>query len=394
MEDEAELAYRWERAQASWENVREDVHGNLVPLGLGDREGERERVLRAKRRKVTTAVRRGLIRYLTVAIDSSAAASEKDLRPCRLEMAKNAVGQFIRDYFDQNPISQLSLIKSIDGKAEVVTELSGNPKNHEAKLRTITDMRGDASLQNILSLSMNSLVHVPEYGTREVLIVYNSLKTRDPGDIFETIKQLKANKIRVSIICTAAELYICKRITVETHGSFDVCLDAKHFLDLLGQHSIPPAELQHSGELTTEFVYMGFPKRCFESYSVLASDGSTGKLVTAAYVCPRCFARTVEIPTQCNICGLQLNSSTHIARSYHHLFPVPNFDEVSSTASAKGHRTAEDHEAYDIKHCAGCLSRFPDESIRSRCPNCSQQYCVDCDVFIHESLHNCPGCLS
>ncbi len=27
-----------------------------------------------------------------------------------------------------------------------------------------------------------------------------------------------------------------------------------------------------------------------------------------------------------------------------------------------------------------------------RCPRCKHVFCFDCDAYIHESLHNCPGC--
>jgi hypothetical protein len=27
-----------------------------------------------------------------------------------------------------------------------------------------------------------------------------------------------------------------------------------------------------------------------------------------------------------------------------------------------------------------------------RCGHCNQLFCFDCDAFIHEILHNCPGC--
>ena len=36
----------------------------------------------------------------------------------------------------------------------------------------------------------------------------------------------------------------------------------------------------------------------------------------------------VELPCSCHICGLTLVSSPHLARSYHHLFPVRAFSEV------------------------------------------------------------------
>ena len=33
-------------------------------------------------------------------------------------------------------------------------------------------------------------------------------------------------------------------------------------------------------------------------------------------------------------------------------------------------------------------------SLHVRCPKCNQHFCLDCDIYIHESLHNCPGCES
>jgi transcription initiation factor TFIIH subunit 2 len=26
------------------------------------------------------------------------------------------------------------------------------------------------------------------------------------------------------------------------------------------------------------------------------------------------------------------------------------------------------------------------------CEKCKQTFCMDCEIFIHESLHTCPGC--
>ena len=52
-------------------------------------------------------------------------ARENDFRPSRLEVTKTCLEQFIVDYFDQNPISQLSLALTRDRGAEKVTDLSG-----------------------------------------------------------------------------------------------------------------------------------------------------------------------------------------------------------------------------------------------------------------------------
>ncbi len=33
-----------------------------------------------------------------------------------------------------------------------------------------------------------------------------------------------------------------------------------------------------------------------------------------------------------------------------------------------------------------------DAGVVVRCPDCHLIFCYDCDSYIHESLHNCPGC--
>ncbi len=29
---------------------------------------------------------------------------------------------------------------------------------------------------------------------------------------------------------------------------------------------------------------------------------------------------------------------------------------------------------------------------RYRCPECRNDFCTDCDVFVHDVVHCCPGC--
>lgn len=138
---------------------------------------------------------------------------------------------------------------------------------------------------------------------------------------------------------------------------------------------------------------------------------------------------------QCPICNLQLVQSTHLARSYHHLFPLRNYVVVSwAEARRKG-----------STHCFACLLPFPtpphasqtaangahtshgesstnkavqgsavngtgkkpasrrqdrsgnggaSESSRYECTTCHEHFCIDCDVLAHEVVHNCAGCLA
>lgn len=81
---------------------------------------------------------------------------------------------------------------------------------------------------------------VPWYGSRELIILYGSLTTRDHGDIFQTIEELRRDKIRCSIVSIGAEVFILKHIAAQTEGSYTVALDDQHFLDLLLAHCPPP----------------------------------------------------------------------------------------------------------------------------------------------------------
>ena len=146
---------------------------------------------RAKRRRLLTdalsaRIRRGLIRYLEVIVDLSRASATTDFRPTRfsvvlgvscgaagdLKLVVCALGthqhlhlaadcvqqcaccptfihapnfrflvlcagvlqQFIREFFDQNPLSHLGILVLRNGVAERLTDLSGSPVRHQSRI--------------------------------------------------------------------------------------------------------------------------------------------------------------------------------------------------------------------------------------------------------------------
>merc|ERR1719223_26366 len=193
-------------------------------------------------------------------------------------------------------------------------------------------MEGAASLQNTIIMAVSMLKHIPDYGHKEVLVVYSSLSSTDPGDIFVTIEEAVCSRVRVSVICLCAEVYICKQLAARTGGTFAVALDSTHLEQLLQAHTIPPPttnEGEGTGRQVADCIYMGFPKRVFDLHPSFCFSGKHTQMSADGYVCPRCHTRSTDIPTQCCVCSLQLNSSSHIARSHHHLFPVPSFVEYS-----------------------------------------------------------------
>lgn len=74
-------------------------------------------------------------------------------------------------------------------------------------------------------------------------------------------------------------------------------------------------------------MMMGFPTRLPETgpptlcacHALLKPEG---------FLCPRCGAKLCDVPTDCDVCGLLVVSSPHLARSYHHLFPVGGWSVV------------------------------------------------------------------
>jgi transcription initiation factor TFIIH subunit 2 len=70
-------------------------------------------------------VQRGILRHVFVVVDLSLAMDQKDLKPHYLELTVSYLKQFVLEFFDQNPISQLGFIGTKDGRAQMLTDLSG-----------------------------------------------------------------------------------------------------------------------------------------------------------------------------------------------------------------------------------------------------------------------------
>lgn len=89
------------------------------------------------------------------------------------------------------------------------------------------------------------LYHVPSHSTREVLVIFGALFSSDPGDIQQTIDALVRDQIRVRIIGLAAQVAVCKEISLRTNygdeSAYGVILNDAHFKDLLNESTAPLA---------------------------------------------------------------------------------------------------------------------------------------------------------
>ncbi|PLW49183.1 hypothetical protein PCASD_03032 [Puccinia coronata f. sp. avenae] len=408
--------YSWEEEyKRSWDVLREDESGSL--------ESAVNQLIANKRRRVvrdTTSIQRGIIRHLCLIIDVSLAMTDRDLRPNRLDMSLAYAKEFVSEFFDQNPISQLCILITKDAVAERLSGLSGNPLDHHKALSNKAKLTpsGEPSLQNSLEMARATLAHLPTHGSREVLVIFGSLTTCDPDDINKTLENLEKDRMRVSMVGLAAEVKICKEICKRTQGQYGVILNEHHFKELLFEAISPPpiAKSNSNGNSTSggkaqgaSLIQMGFPNKItHDDHQVDSSTHSFcachSKLQPTGFICPRCGAKNCEIPTNCCVCGLTIVSSPHLARSYRHLFPVGNWTEEN--AHSLPHKSVKcfgcDKEVQASKASpipektnnpvtpAATTTASPTTNVY-HCPRCKNVFCYDCDLY-HEQLGICPGC--
>jgi transcription initiation factor TFIIH subunit 2 len=364
--DQTGFSHTWEqvKSDANWHAIHEDEDGNIIATTADSQSlAEQIRVRRKRLNQLDHAqssrrILRDMIRYMYLVLDLSDAMYEKDAslgfgpNKNRLDIMLQLAMEFTDEYFDQNPLSHLGIIICKNGEAQVLSLLSGSKRSAVVALGAIREgvttglvgnEAGEFSLQNGLEVAGRSLGHMPKHGSREVLVIVGALSTCDPGDVLvETLPRLLGANIRVNCLAMCAEIHVCRKISETSGGIMGVALDGRHMKDLLLNFIAPPPALlkeQDGTQMTCVFMPMGFPTRLTEDVPTLihatvamgtGSVARNDKLIFAktSYVCPRCKAKASEIPTDCAVCGLKLVLAPHLARSFHHLFPVSPFSEI------------------------------------------------------------------
>lgn len=148
-------AQAWEQSKRTWEtNLPEEDQDGVLNITALEAD-KRRRLMRD-----TTPLQRGIIRHLILVIDMSFAMTEKDMMPTRYRLTLSFAAAFIREFFEQNPISQLGIVGMKDGVAVRISDLGGNPAEHLEKLRDMEnqDPQGNPSLQNALEMCRGALL--------------------------------------------------------------------------------------------------------------------------------------------------------------------------------------------------------------------------------------------
>jgi transcription initiation factor TFIIH subunit 2 len=142
-------------------------------------------------------------------------------------------------------------------------------------------------------------------------------------------------------------------------------LDALHYREVLTKFVVP---LELGVGTRQKFIEMGFP--------IKSSGGLCNchyKVMEKTFVCPRCKGVVCSLAKECECCLLLLVESTALARSFHHLFPCPEFVGVDGVGGK----------------CFVCK-----DVVVYTCTSCNELFCLDCAKYVHQVLFNCPSCLS
>ena len=159
--------------------------------------------------------------------------------------------------------------------------------------------------------------------------------------IHQILADLVQAKVRCSIISLSGEIKICRQLCERTGGRFGVAMDEDHLRELLWESIPPPAQTVSSVTLGVrnalaaggrtmngtgagagpggkrpppagDLMVMGFPVRLPRGGEALCA--CHGLLKKGGYLCPRCGSKLCDVPTDCEVCGLMVVSSPHLAR--------------------------------------------------------------------------------
>ncbi|EKD00781.1 component of RNA polymerase transcription factor TFIIH, Ssl1p [Trichosporon asahii var. asahii CBS 8904] len=359
----------WEETyKRSWDVVREDETGGL-------QAAVDQLIARGRRKRAVATI--------------TSAAHVRRRRPLGLDERQGLpshpyLRSFVIEWFDQNPLGQIGIILLRNRLAQTLVPMCGNPQEI---IEALADKRklepaGEPSLQNGLVMARGGMSHLPSTSSLEVLVLFSAISTADPDgsmNIHQVLDELVSARVRVTIISLSAEIKICKQIAERTGGRFGVAIDEDHYKELLWETIPPPAQtitapvtanvreaLARGGRQAPgapkrppplgDLLVMGFPTRlpgAGESFCACH-----GLLKRGGYMCPRCGAKLCDVPTDCEVCGLMVVSSPHLARSFWLLFPVSKYDTLGRGVLTKEAVRAE---------CFGCDAPFPTSWQTHRC---------------------------
>lgn len=296
--------------------------------------------------------RKSIIRHLLLCIDTSSSIEKQDYIPTIRNVFSDVLSEFTESFKNTNPLSLVSFMTCRD-----VFEKYSHEFNPNYLLGTIGSE--DFSLLNCLKSGIEILKN-SSYN-KEMLILTASIGTKDSETYDQVISDIRKYNIKVNIISICGEVTLFKKISDILNGRFVVPINSNYFnIDVM--RFIEPLE---SVESTNYLVKLGFPR--LTDHSGLCNCHI--KFETNLYECPSCKAFVCSLPCQCPVCEMQLASPLNISKSQYFMYPLKPFESVSTGSCIKCKKNAS-----------------------SRCTECGNTFCNDCDIFLHNELCFCIYC--
>ncbi|KAL8440620.1 hypothetical protein Efla_003288 [Eimeria flavescens] len=236
----------------SWECLVE-AEGQLRIFGGQDASSEENPGLSKE-----SHIKRALLRSLVILIDATDGMRETDFKPDRLTCAT----QLLEAYAAAEVLCPPSagLVTDPPGGLGTASAASSAP--------VFSGSPGFFS-SNVEELRARALLGaVPPYCTREILVLYGSIRTCDVGSIDDSIAELKRLRVRCSVVSLAPEVRIVRALATQTEGIFRVAMHRDHLRSLLMEHTQPPAWLEG---LQPCLIRVGFPSFKESSTAALCS---------------------------------------------------------------------------------------------------------------------------
>jgi hypothetical protein len=118
-------------------------------------------------------------RYLFLAVDmSESCATTTDMPPNRAVVLTSLAKSFITEFFDQNPLSQMSVQVMRHSRVDTLSEVSASMARHTQALEGTIGTGGAVSLQNMLdsAIRVNIALHVQPPRHSAVWDIYTSIQ--------------------------------------------------------------------------------------------------------------------------------------------------------------------------------------------------------------------------
>ncbi|KAF7684777.1 General transcription and DNA repair factor IIH subunit ssl1 [Astathelohania contejeani] len=294
--------------------------------------------------------KKAIIRHLHILVDLSIPIDSRDFNPSLRIQTHDRLAEFIENFREENPISQLTFMTQRNGICE-------SHLTSDAFLSSISSKPGSGSfnLYNALDGSVKILQHTKHI--REILILTASLNTHDNS-------MPVLNNIKVHFINFCGEVSLFKKVSENTHGRYFVTLDGPHLGVLLSGFTRP--DIIHIS--TISLLKLGFPQILKEE-SVCACHLA---LTQQGYECPVCHTKVCNLPINCPICDTSLVSSVNIMKSQYYLHQLEPFVDAKDSN--------DDCRICKLKKC------------EKRCSKCQSLFCKECSDFMHENINFCFYC--